>query len=196
MDHILCLHLLQVVWICLLVRIPPHTDRILQIEIPDSALRISRVPRRILSLHHLLSKLHRLTFCAIIEIRPADAHARRACMYKQHTSIRAASQTHPDMPFHTAYITRSVVSLHQIAPATCRTGACHLRRTNHIAGFAISGMKYIIQQPADITGTVQAIMTLISRLIKSYCSVCHAAYSAHRFDTPSVTASIPAPASS
>ena len=26
-------------------------------------------------------------------------------------------------------------------------------------------MKYIIQQPADITGTVQAIMTLISRLM-------------------------------
>ena len=103
MNHILCLHPLQVVWICLLVRIPPHTDRILQIEIPDSALRISRVPRRILSLHHLFGKLYRLTFCAIIEICPTDTHTRRTCMYKQYTSIHTSPQTHPDMPFHTAY---------------------------------------------------------------------------------------------
>ena len=169
MNHILCLHLLQMVRICLIVRIPPHTDRILQIEIPDSALRISRVPRRILSLHHLFGKLHRLAFCAIIKICPTDTHTRRTCMYKQYTSIHTSPQTHPDMPFHTAYIARFIISLHQISPATCHTGTRHLRRSGHISGLSVSGMKYIVQKPADITGAIQPIVTLISGLVKIIC---------------------------
>ena len=169
MNHILCPHLLQMVWICLLVRIPPHTDRILQIEISDSALRISRVPRRILSLHHLFGKLYRLTFCTILQICPTDTHTRRTCMYKQYTSIHTSPQTHPDMPFHTAYIPRFIVSLHKIPPAACRTDTCHLRRAGHISGLSVPGMKYIVQKPADIAGAIQSIVTLISGLIKIIC---------------------------
>ena len=160
----------SVAWICLLLRIATsHTDRILQIRntrlrtpdvsrtTPDtvsaSPVRQASPPR---FLRHHQDMSHRYAHLADLHVQAVHFHP-----YSAPDSSRHA--------FHTAYIARFIVSLHQIPPTACRTGTCHLRRSGHISGLSVSGMKYIVQKPADITGAIQPIVTLISGLVKIIC---------------------------